>query len=180
MSRNFLLLPGFSSSFLVCWILAGRGRFSPRDGAGLLEKYECLRAAVESILFIGYKVTSLVRRSRRSSPAAVKMSARGVPFWCLNWMKSGKLVNPGQVSSEGVPRAWKVLLSWSNYCRFYACSPMKSLSFTFAFIHGLALWYFRIWKCKTKKLYFKSSCEASMIKLSIVFHILFPRWDEEG
>ena len=59
-------------------------------------------------------MTSLVRRSRRSSPAAVKMSARGVPFWCLNWMKSGKLVNPGQVSSEGVPRAWKVLLSWSR------------------------------------------------------------------
>ena len=31
---------------------------------------------------------------------------RGVPGWCLNWIKSGRDEMPGQLSSVGVPRAW--------------------------------------------------------------------------
>ena len=30
---------------------------------------------------------------------------RGVPGWCLNWMKSGRAEIPGQLSSVGVPSA---------------------------------------------------------------------------
>ena len=32
---------------------------------------------------------------------------RGVPGWCLNWMKSGREVMSGQLSSLGVPSAWE-------------------------------------------------------------------------
>jgi len=41
---SFLFTPGRSCSFLACWMLEGSGRAGPAEGAGLLEKYEELRA----------------------------------------------------------------------------------------------------------------------------------------
>ena len=95
-----------------------------------------------SHLLRGQRVQRLFIRSNRSSPAAVKMSLesgqvirvsghfpkkklghqrsqvfeihlRGVPGWCLNWMKSGRAEIPGQLSSVGVPSAWW-WVSWSS------------------------------------------------------------------
>ena len=75
---------------------------------------EYLSAVVASHLFGGQSMRRLPIRSNKSSPAAVKISLRGVPGCCLNWMKSGREEIPGQLSSEGVPSAWKIFDSWSR------------------------------------------------------------------